>query len=101
MAAGYPKQKWVIFCEVLIAAGFRLNLYEARQTESKYITVTRKGEERSYKVRFSSHRPNIQKDDPCDFFVGYSSRGITTTEQALAAVRDFFEKEPAREACPK
>ena len=57
MAKGYSKQKWIIFCEVLLAEGFVLRLYEARKTFSKYITVKRGKRGPDYKVRFSNHRP--------------------------------------------
>ncbi len=96
MAKGYSKQKWIIFCEVLLAEGFVLRLYEARKTFSKYITVKRGKRGPDYKVRFSNHRPikarEARKD--CDFFVGVSNFGTTTTEQALVAVREFFAKQP-------
>src|SRR5690606_17959069 len=52
---GYGKQKWVYFCEVLIERRFQLELYEARQTVSKYITIRKNN--KTFKVRFSNHKP--------------------------------------------
>lgn len=87
---GYGKAKWIEFCEALLAAGFKLSLYEARRTFSKYITVS-DGRE-SYKVRFSNHRPiksrELQGD--CDFFVGVTHTGVRTTDDALEAISEHF-----------
>lgn len=93
MSRGYAKQKWVEFCETLLSEGYGLRIYEARRTVSKCITVMRKGH-RSFKVRFSNHRPIAEREDngDCDFFVGVTNRTVTTTAQALDAVRAHFEK---------
>ena len=90
MAAGYTKQKWIEFCETLLAEGYEIRLYEARQTVSKYVTVSRDGH--SFKVRFSNHKPIARREDAGDrdFFVGVANRKTTTTAQALEAVRWFF-----------
>ena len=90
---GFGKQKWVEFCEILMAEGFKLTLYEARKTFSKYITVRRKGSKgKAFKVRFSNHKPIRQRElnGDCDFFVGISHTGVTTTRDALNAVRNYF-----------
>lgn len=91
--AGFSKQKWVIFAETLIREGFEISLYEARRTVSKYLTVKKDG--RQYKVRFSNHRPIFEreKNGDCDFFVGKTNLVVTTTDQALVAVRSFFAQE--------
>lgn len=90
--AGYPKQKWIEFCENLISQGYTLSLYEARMTVSKYVTVRKTDSEKTFKVRFSNHRPNslkeIEKD--CDFFVGVTHTGVRNTTMALAAVKKHF-----------
>lgn len=87
----YGKQKWISFCETLILQGFDLYLYEARKTVSKYITI-KQGKKR-FKVRFSNHKPiyykEVQRD--CDFFVGVSNLGTTTTEDALQAVYKYMK----------
>jgi hypothetical protein len=92
---GFGKQKWIIFCELLLADGFSLSLYEARQTASKYITVKKDG--RAFKVRFSNHKPIKGRElgGDCDFFVGRTHTGIRTTQDALAAVASHFKKENA------
>lgn len=86
----YGKQKWISFCESLLEEGYEVYLYEARKTFSKYITV-KKGD-KSFKVRFSNHKPiyhrEVNKD--CDFFVGVTNLGVTTTANALEAVREYM-----------
>jgi|JI7StandDraft_1071085.scaffolds.fasta_scaffold145277_5 hypothetical protein len=86
----YPKQKWIEFCETLMAEGYTLSLYEARATVSKYITVRSQG--KAFKVRFSNHKPIKGKEmaGDCDFFVGRTHTGVRTTGDALIAVREFF-----------
>jgi hypothetical protein len=92
-ARGYPKSKWIEFCETLLAAGFHLTLYEARQTLSKYITVSDGNQ--SFKVRFSNHRPIKHRElaGDCDFFVGVTHTGYRTTANAVEAVAAFFGTE--------
>lgn len=86
----YPKAKWIIFCEALLDKGFTLSLYEARETNSKYIHIY-KGK-KYFKVRFSDHRPPYSKviTKDCDLFVGVSLMGVIRTEQALEEVEKFF-----------
>ena len=90
----FGKQKGISFCEALIEEGYTCYLYEARHTYSKYITVTDKTHRR-FKVRFSNHKPirYREKQGDCDFFVGVTNFKVTTTTDALKAVRDFFERE--------
>ena len=92
--SGYPKKaKWIEFCETLLDEGYTLRLYEARETVSKYITISKSGSPLTFKVRFSNHRPihsrEVQKD--CDFFVGVTNLTVTNTQQALIAVRNHFK----------
>lgn len=91
--AGYPKAKWIEFCEILLKENYELTLYEAKETYSKYITVMNKTHTKKFKVRFSDHVPilwrEIKKD--CDFFVGKTNLRTTNTTMALAAVRAFFD----------
>ena len=91
-ALGYSKAKWILFCEALLEAGYKLSLYEARNTYSKYVTVIKDG--RRFKVRFSNHKPIKHREikGDCDFFVGVTNLGTTTTSEALKAVQDFFAK---------
>lgn len=90
-ANGYPKAKWIRFCEVLMAEGYALTIYEARRTVSKYITVMYPGAP-SFKVRFSNHRPIAEREaaGDCDFFVGRTNLAVTHSRQALDAVRKHF-----------
>jgi hypothetical protein len=92
-AAAWPKAKWIIFCETLMTQGFRVELYEARETVSKYVTISKMG--KSFKVRFSNHKPikHRQMKGDCDFFVGVSHSLVTTTNDALKAVHEYFSKE--------
>lgn len=98
LAAGYSVQKWIAFCSRLLALGFDVSLYEARQTFSKYVTVS-DGQKR-FKVRFSNHRPIKRREEmgDCDFFVGVANYQTTTTAQALAATLKHFgrQEEDAR-----
>lgn len=87
---GYSKSKWIYFCEEMLRLDFTVELYEARQTKSKYCTVKRDG--RTFKVRFSDHKPIYQREmqGDCDFFVGYTHTGIRNTHDAVNAVCNFF-----------
>lgn len=96
---GYPVPKWILFCETLMEHGFTVHLYYAKTTVSKYITVTRKGSNKDFLVRFSNHPPNARRewDKDCDFFVGIGNFQTTNTDQALGAVlRHFREVDPAQ-----
>ena len=92
---GYPKPKWIEFCERLLPEGYTITLYEARRTHSKYINVSR-GKAPSFKVRFSNHAPILSREinGDCDFFVGRTNLSTTTTSDALAAVFRHFSKYP-------
>lgn len=95
----YGKAKWIMFAEELLKKGFRVSLYEARRTFSKYLTVEKDGEK--FKVRFSNHKPNKEREEhcDCDFFVGVSNYKVTTTEDAFDAVYKYFnEKEKKKMA---
>lgn len=89
-AAGYSKSKWIYFCEEMMRLGFTVELYEARQTKSKYCTVRR--DNKAYKVRFSDHKPIYHREmaGDCDFFVGHTNTGIRNTHDAVNAVCNFF-----------
>lgn len=71
--------------------GFKVSLYEARRTFSKYLTVER--DEKKFKVRFSNHKPIKEREEnnDCDFFVGVTNYKVTTTEDALKSVYTFFK----------
>ncbi|QSY98605.1 hypothetical protein J2J97_32390 (plasmid) [Rhizobium bangladeshense] len=88
---GYPKAKWIGFCELMLTFALQVELYEARQTVSKYVTLT-DGSGKRYKVRFSNHKPIHAREvgGDCDFFVGVTHLGVTTTTQAIAAALAYF-----------
>lgn len=87
---GWPVSKWITFCEKMIAAGFSVFVYEAKSTRSKYIYVVQ--EKRSFKLRFSNHRPRSDSEliGDCDFYVGVSNSRVTTTDDAIVAVNTYF-----------
>lgn len=76
----------------MLAQGLTLTLYEARETVSKYITVT-DGKLR-FRVRFSNHRPHVQREmkKDCDVFVGVSHSGCVNTAEAIRATLAHFGK---------
>lgn len=86
----YTAPKWLEFCEHFLSRGFLVEKYQARNTVSKYIYVTK--DELTTKVRFSNHRPNYQKqqDGDCDFFVGVSNGQVTTTEQVIEKIEKLY-----------
>lgn len=92
---GYAKPKYIKFCEQLLKHGYSLELYEARSTFSKYITVRREGD-KTYKVRFSNHKPNLLKEKrgDCDYFVGVTNLKVTNWIMATKAVHKFFDYVP-------
>lgn len=87
---GFQKQKWIQFCETVMDRGFRVELYEARRTFSKYVTVI--GFDKEFKVRFSNHKPIAERElkGDCDFFVGVTHTGWRTTDDALKALTEYF-----------
>lgn len=90
----YPKAKWIEFCEEMLARGYKIQLYEARETFSKYVTVVQ-GDKR-FRVRFSNHRPHRTRElgGDCDFFVGVTHTGTRNTNDAIRATTAFFGESP-------
>lgn len=87
---GWPVSKWIIFCEQLLARGYQVVVYEAKTTRSKYVYVVK--DRRQFKVRFSNHKPRFdaQIGNDSDFYVGVSHGLVTTTDDALKAVEQYF-----------
>lgn len=83
-AGGFPKPRWIEFCETMIGLGYTVTLHEAASTVSKYVTVFNLG--KRYKVRFSNHRPakDRQQHRDCDCYVGVSHGRTVTTDEAIA-----------------
>lgn len=90
MELGFSKQKWIVFCEYFMDKGFKISMYEARRTVSKYITIH--FGEQEFKVRFSNHKPiyNREVKGDCDFFVGRTHTGVRTTDDAIRAVEKWI-----------
>jgi len=78
--------KFVQFIAYALSKGYKVHLYDAQTTVSKYVTII--NGEKKFKVRFSNHKPNKQRqlNGDCDFFVGHSHGNITTTRQAWFAM---------------
>lgn len=89
---GFSKQKWIEFCEHFLERGFKLSMYEARATVSKYVKVHHEG--KYFIVRFSNHRPNQTRElrGDSDFFVGVTHTGVRTTADAINAVNAWIER---------
>ena len=84
--SGYTTPKWITFSEALLQAGWKVELKRSKTTFSKYIYIN-KGD-RSFKIRFSNHKPNKgqQETNDCDFYVGISNGQVITTEMVLKKV---------------
>jgi len=78
----YEAPKYLRFILRMLREGWRVKLYIPRESKiSKYVFVY--NNDRIYKIRFSNHKPIIQKelDNDCDFYAGISNMKIMTTEQ--------------------
>lgn len=90
----YGKPKFLEFIrKVYDLHQFTIKLYDSQSTVSKYVTLY-KGK-KSYKIRWSNHKPNFNKEKAgaCDFFVGVTNLKVTTTEQAYKAALAYFKEE--------
>jgi len=87
----YPTPKYIQFCERAINHGFDVKLYmPISGGVSKYVTVYHKS--KKFKVRFSNHKPirDLEVKGTCDFFVGVTNLGVTTTEMAWETMLKHF-----------
>lgn len=91
----YERPKWMYFARHFLEKGWQVELYEARQTFSKYLTVIYNN--RRYKVRFSNHKPILEREinGDCDYFVGRTNLRTTNTDSAIMATEIFLEMEEA------
>lgn len=89
----YGRSMWVRFCDFMLDKGFTITLYEAQKTYSKYITLWKDG--KAFKVRFSNHKPIMERElaGDCDFFVGVCHTKTTTTRDAAIAALNYFNEE--------
>lgn len=92
--AGFPKSKWIGFCETMLDRGYEVFLYEAKKTVSKYVTVVNPYSGHRFKVRFSNHKPikERERNNDCDFFVGRTNFRVTTTADAIKATIAHLSK---------
>jgi len=83
---GYPVPKWITFSETLLNSGWKVQLKRSKSSYSKYIYIQK--EDKSYKIRFSNHRPNkdAQEMSDSDFYVGVSNGQVITTEMVLKKI---------------
>ncbi|NEZ65552.1 hypothetical protein D0962_22810 [Leptolyngbyaceae cyanobacterium CCMR0082] len=88
LSRGHSHSKWAVYCGAMLRLGLSVSVYKALTTKSKYIYVSNGRKE--YKVRFSDHRPNRQRSDDCDFIVGRSHLGSSSTRAAIEATKEYF-----------
>ncbi|NCD40588.1 MAG: hypothetical protein EOL88_00700 [Bacteroidia bacterium] len=78
----YGAPKYLRFILRMLREGWEVKLYIPRSNKiSKYVFV-KKGE-KLYKIRFSNHKPLVQRelDNDCDFYAGISNLRCMTTEK--------------------
>lgn len=88
----YGRSVWIRYCDYMLAQGYHVELYEAQETVSKYITV-HAGGDLSFKVRFSDHPPSRLRmlESDVKMCVGYSTDGNRyTLDDAIAACLRWF-----------
>lgn len=69
----YPTPMWLRFIQICVNKGLRVDVYEAKTTVSKYITLRSHECPTILKVRFSEHKPTTDND--ADIFVGLDPNG--------------------------
>jgi hypothetical protein len=99
-SAGFPVPKFIEFSVWALEAGFRVFLHESHSTVSKYVYVENGSRRNQFKVRFSNHKPNREKEvlGDCDFFVGIAHHRTTTTEMAKEAVMKWAQAQAKEHA---
>lgn len=90
----YTAPKWLMFCKCMLKHKYNVYYYEARRTVSKYIYVENPRTDIVVKVRFSNHKPNVDKELKKDstFYVGVFNFGIITTEMIIPKVVSVLNK---------
>jgi len=90
----YDVPKFLLFIEKSLEEGYDVWLYDSQSTASKYVTV--KSRNKTYKVRFSNHKPNKFREQrgDCDFFVGRNNYSISTTKDAWESMQKYFLHNP-------
>lgn len=80
----YPVSKYLLFIRDMLAAGWRVKLYEVKA--SKYVFIY--NDSNIYKVRFSNHKPLFSREmkNDCDFYAGVSNQDCMTTDEIKNAI---------------
>jgi hypothetical protein len=83
--------KYIQFIRRALEMHYKVWLYDYPKSPSKYVTV-RHGKKLKFLVRFSNHKPieYLEQKGTCDFFVGVTNQGVTTTEMAWTAMMERF-----------
>lgn len=86
----YPTPKYLTFIRNMLEDGWAVKLYTSGV--SKYVFCL-KGEH-LYKVRFSNHKPRVDKEleEDCDFYVGISNLAVNTTEEIEKILKQNFNQ---------
>ncbi len=89
--SGFSVPKWITFSLFFVERGYKVTLYEAKKTVSKYVTIKYKGNE--FRVRFSNHKPIEHRElkGDCDFFVGVTHTGVRTASDAWVAATKWMQ----------
>lgn len=84
--AGYPIPKWILFSETMLQNGYKVRLYRAQRTVSKYLYISNRNHK--VKVRFSNHKPSTQqqRNEDSDFYVGISNGKCMRTGEVIPLV---------------
>lgn len=85
--AKMDEPKYFLFIKFALNYGYTVTLYDAQSTVSKYVTVHNR--KKKFKIRWSNHKPNLKREmqGDCDFFVGVTNLGVTTTREAWYAMK--------------
>jgi len=93
---GFSTPKWIEFSRLMLMNEYRVWVYEAARTYSKYISVLNPYNGKKYRVRFSNHKSNEvrENENNCDFFVGRNHNSVSTTADAIGATRKALGEVP-------
>jgi hypothetical protein len=92
-ARGYSAPKWLEFSRFMLGKNYKVFLYRAKSTVSKYVYVRNPRNKVQVKIRFSNHKPNYNKEiqNDSDFYVGVFNNGVVTTESVIPLVVNRLE----------
>jgi hypothetical protein len=83
--------KYLQLIERAMDVGFEVSLYDYPRSPSKYVTLLRN--KKKFTIRFSNHKPlaHLEEKGTCDFFVGVTNLGVTTTKDAWNFAMKHFD----------